>query len=71
MKEHEDTGEQLGELRSLTSGYRPPSNACVSYRAFYKALEELESDIHQHVHLENNVLFPMAERLAAGEKQKA
>jgi regulator of cell morphogenesis and NO signaling len=66
MQDHEETGEQLEELRSLTSGYRPPSNACVSYRAFYKALEELEADIHRHVHLENNVLFPMAERLAAG-----
>lgn len=62
--EHEETGEQLRQLRKITGGFEPPAGACVSYRAFYRALKELEEDIHQHIHLENNVLFPMAERLA-------
>jgi regulator of cell morphogenesis and NO signaling len=64
MQDHETTGGQLVELQKLTNGYNPPPGACVTYRAFYKAIADLEADIHQHIHLENNVLFPMAERLA-------
>jgi regulator of cell morphogenesis and NO signaling len=64
MQDHETTGGQLVELQELTNGYNPPPGACVTYRAFYKAIADLEADIHQHIHLENNVLFPMAERLA-------
>ncbi len=64
--EHEHDGELLAELRRITSDYAPPGNACGSYRALYAGLEELERDLHQHIHLENNVLFPMARRLEPG-----
>lgn len=69
LAEHDRAGELLGRLRSLTSGYRPPSDGCASYRALYEALAELEHDTHLHVHKENNVLFPavvaMEDQLAA------
>lgn len=64
MGDHETTGEQLAALRHLTRGYTPPSDACVTFRAFYQSLSDLEADLRQHIHLENNVLFPMTERLA-------
>lgn len=56
--EHDTVGKLLKELRALTSNYAPPQDACTSYRALYRELEALESDIHMHIHLENNVLFP-------------
>ena len=66
MGDHDATGEQLRDLRRLTKDYSAPGDACVTFRAFYQGLRDLEADIHQHIHLENNVLFPMAERLAGG-----
>lgn len=63
FEEHEDAGELLQSLRRLTSNYTPPPEACMSYRALYQALEEFERDLHQHIHLENNILFPKAIRL--------
>lgn len=64
LHEHEDAGQALAKLRELTDGYRPPNGACESHKALYAGLEDLESDLHQHIHLENAVLFPAAERLA-------
>lgn len=61
--EHENAGQALAELRRITSGYTPPSHACATYRALYAGLEELERDLHLHIHLENNILFPGAMRL--------
>lgn len=58
--EHDDAGEALAEMRRLTNGFEPPADACNSYRALLDSLRELEADMHQHVHLENNVLFPAA-----------
>jgi regulator of cell morphogenesis and NO signaling len=58
MLEHDRAGELLDELRSVTSGYRPPADGCASYVMLYSRLEHLERDTHRHVHLENNVLFP-------------
>jgi regulator of cell morphogenesis and NO signaling len=58
--EHDSAGEALRSLRSLTSGYTAPEEACVSYKALYRALAEFEADLHQHIHLENNILFPRA-----------
>ena len=58
--EHEDAGEALAEMRRLTGGFEPPADACNTYRALLDSLKELEADMHQHVHLENNVLFPAA-----------
>lgn len=60
MREHDIAGEILRELRALTSGYKVPSDACISYQTLYGALEDLEKDLHQHIHLENNILFPRA-----------
>ncbi|HEX7334597.1 MAG TPA: iron-sulfur cluster repair di-iron protein [Pyrinomonadaceae bacterium] len=60
MREHDTAGEILRELRSLTSDYKVPADACVSYQTLYQALENFEKDLHQHIHLENNILFPKA-----------
>jgi len=60
MMEHEAAGEILRELRRVTSDYVVPASACVSYKTLYEALDALERDLHQHIHLENNILFPKA-----------
>lgn len=62
--EHAEVAEMLRELRALTGGYQPPPSACNSYRGLFQMLAELEGDLHRHIHLENNVLFPRAEELA-------
>lgn len=59
-EEHDQAAQALRELRSLTRGYAPPPDACNTYRAWLDGLAELESDLHQHVHKENNVLFARA-----------
>ena len=56
--EHDRVGELLATLRQQTGGYQPPDDACPTWRALYTGCGELEADVHQHVHLENNVLFP-------------
>lgn len=61
--EHEGAGEDLSEIRRLTNNYQLPEDACTSYRILYQKLEEFENDLHQHVHLENNILFPKALKL--------
>ena len=58
MREHDTAGEIVRELRTLTSDYKPPADACISYQTLYQALENFERDLHQHIHLENNILFP-------------
>jgi regulator of cell morphogenesis and NO signaling len=63
--DHDRAGELLAELRSLTNGYVAPAWACATARALYQGLSEFESEMHVHVHLENNVLFPRALALAA------
>lgn len=60
MMEHDTAGDILRELRAVTSDYRVPSDGCISYQTLYQALEGLEKDLHQHIHLENNILFPKA-----------
>lgn len=57
-EEHEAAGGLMADIRSLTSDFVPPAEACATWRAMYAKLEEFESDLHRHVHLENNVLFP-------------
>lgn len=66
--EHEQAGSALERLRELTDGYTPPDWACNTYRAMLEALARLERDMHQHVHKENNVLFP---RALVMEREKA
>ncbi len=63
-REHDQLGSLLARLRTLTSGYSAPRDACTSYRVLYRGLEQLSADLHQHIHLENNVLFPQAEDAA-------
>ena len=65
MFEHDNAGEILRELRKLSANYTTPVDACVSYQTFYQALEAFEQDLHQHIHLENNILFPKAIALEA------
>ena len=62
-KEHDSAGEILRELRLVTADYKVPPDACMSYQTLYRALEGFEKDLHQHIHLENNVLFPKAVEL--------
>jgi regulator of cell morphogenesis and NO signaling len=57
IKEHEAAGEVLVELRLVTKDYNLPEDACGTYRRAYEMLEELEKDLHQHIHLENNILL--------------
>jgi regulator of cell morphogenesis and NO signaling len=58
--DHEAAGELLAELRNVTNNYEAPEGSCNSYRFLYGKLEALEQDLHQHIHLENNLLFPKA-----------
>jgi regulator of cell morphogenesis and NO signaling len=60
MSEHDTAGDILRELRAATKDFAAPADACMSYRALYDALEGFERDLHQHIHLENNLLFPRA-----------
>jgi len=60
MLEHDTAGDLLRALRATTSDFTPPPNACASYQALYQALADFEADLHQHIHLENNILFPRA-----------
>ncbi len=58
--EHEGAGEALKRLRELTHGYEVPEQACNTWRALWHGLADLESSLHRHIHLENNILFPRA-----------
>jgi len=60
MAEHESAGAQLRTIRELSNDYAVPADGCTSYRVLYEALLGFEADLHQHVHLENNILFPRA-----------
>ncbi|MBK6516528.1 MAG: DUF542 domain-containing protein [Polyangiaceae bacterium] len=64
--EHDRVGELLRALRASTSGFTLPSDACGSFRALYQGLEEFEADLHRHIYLENEHLFPEAVRLEGG-----
>lgn len=66
--EHEHAGGLVARAREITNQFTPPEGACGSYRLLFQLLEEFESDLHIHVHLENNILFPAAIQL---EKQNA
>jgi regulator of cell morphogenesis and NO signaling len=60
INEHDAAGDLLRKMRKITQNYTLPEGACMSYRALFFGFEELEKDLHQHIHLENNVLFPQA-----------
>ena len=65
MKEHDAAGDLVRQIRKSSSDYVPPADACASYQALFQELQEFERDLHQHVHLENNILFPRAVELEA------
>lgn len=60
MMEHDAVGDLLRELRAISSSYTVPADGCIGYQTLYQALEAFEGDLHQHIHLENNILFPRA-----------
>ena len=64
--EHESAGGAMARIRALTNGYAPPPDACTTYRVALQELDAFEKDLHAHVHLENNILFPKALQLEAG-----
>jgi regulator of cell morphogenesis and NO signaling len=66
MMEHDRAGELLKQIRVLSANYAAPADACISYQTLYRALATLEQDLHQHIHLENNILFPRAVEMEAG-----
>lgn len=63
-QEHESAGNAMARIREVTSGYVPPADGCTTYRITMQELEAFEADLHAHVHLENNILFPKAKQLA-------
>lgn len=62
-KEHDSVGKAFAEIRSLSKNFALPEDACTSYKLLYKMLDEFEGDLHTHIHLENNILFPKAVEL--------
>jgi len=69
--EHQAVGDALSKMRDLTFGFRPPADACDSYRILLAGLRELESDLHLHIHKENNILFPRAAAAEAARSSSA
>jgi regulator of cell morphogenesis and NO signaling len=68
MMEHESAGELLKQMRQASSDYVVPPDGCISYQTLYQALDYLEKDLHQHIHLENNILFPRSVEMENGFK---
>ncbi|OAD40778.1 iron-sulfur cluster repair di-iron protein [Polaribacter atrinae] len=68
-EEHESAGDILKEIKQLSNNYTPPEGACNTFKALYAKLEEFEQDLHQHIHLENNILFPKAILLEKKNKE--
>jgi len=66
MMEHDTVGEILRELSLVSSNYTVPADGCISYQTLYQALDAFEKDLHQHIHLENNILFPKAIAMEEG-----
>ncbi|HVJ09012.1 MAG TPA: iron-sulfur cluster repair di-iron protein [Acidisarcina sp.] len=71
LREHDSAGAITAEFRSLSNGYQTPPGACPTYHALFDALREFEEDLHRHVHLENNILFPRAIELEASLQSAA
>jgi len=63
--EHLAAGDELATLREITGGFRAPADGCTTYRVCFEELEAFDADLRRHIHLENNVLFPMAVALEA------
>ncbi|WP_179349104.1 iron-sulfur cluster repair di-iron protein [Winogradskyella pacifica] len=63
MEEHDNEGARFREIDALTNNYTPPADACNTYKVTFAMLDEFEKDLHLHIHLENNILFPEAIKL--------
>lgn len=63
MAEHENEGERYERLSKMTNGYQVPDDGCTTYEVTFKQLADFEKDLHRHIHLENNILFPKAKTL--------
>jgi len=63
MQEHDGAGEALHKIRVASNNFALPGDACISFQTLYQALQAFEADLHQHIHLENNLLFPRALQL--------
>ena len=61
--DHEAAGDILAEMEKITDNYTPSADVCNSFRFLFKKLKDLDEDLHQHIHLENNILFPKALQL--------
>lgn len=59
-QEHEGAGEEMEKIRRISNNFTPPDDACATYKVLYENLKEFQNDLHKHVHLENNILFPKA-----------
>jgi regulator of cell morphogenesis and NO signaling len=60
MNEHDAAGSLVREIRAASNDFTAPADACITFQTLYGALAEFEADLHQHIHLENNILFPRA-----------
>ncbi len=63
MQEHDTEGERFRKIEALSNNYTPPQDACNTYRVTFSLLQDFENDLHRHIHLENNILFPKAAEL--------
>ena len=63
MHEHNNEGERFRKIAELSDDYTPPADGCNTYRVTFAMLQEFENDLHRHIHLENNILFPKAIQL--------
>lgn len=59
-QEHDEAGKLIGQLEEMSNGFNPPEDACATFRVYFQNLEAFRDDLHKHVHLENNILFPKA-----------
>jgi regulator of cell morphogenesis and NO signaling len=71
LDDHDDAGALTARIRDLSAGHRAPEGSCPTYRGLYQALEEFERDLHQHIHLENNILFPRAVEIERSRQETA
>jgi regulator of cell morphogenesis and NO signaling len=60
LADHDDAGVLTAQIRSLSNSFQAPDGTCPSYRGLYQGLADFERDLHHHIHLENNILFPRA-----------
>ncbi len=65
MQEHETEGQRFRKIKELSGNYMPQPDACNTYRVTYALLQEFEDDLHLHIHLENNILFPRSVEMEA------